>query len=112
MTDNELVSNLVNSVQTLIGEVFSHLDRDAFEEYLIPVETLIGIHNGNIQGDNSMSLQNGFSGISESDIRSLSHEDLVQAVLRMTSVNSVRAEDWVGSVYPCGHPADAFRSNQ
>lgn len=47
--------------------------------------------------------------MTEEAIRKLSHEELVQAVLRMVNVEPVNAKDWVGKVYVADQLADAFR---
>ena len=47
--------------------------------------------------------------MTEEAIRKLSHEELIQAVLRMLNVESVNAKDWLGKVYVADQLADAFR---
>jgi hypothetical protein len=49
------------------------------------------------------------SEMTEEMIRKLSHEELVQAVLRMVNVEPVNAQDWLGKVYVADQLADAFR---
>lgn len=54
-------------------------------------------------------LKNHNDKMTEEAIRKLSHEELVQAVLRMINVKSVNAQDWLGVVYIPDQLADAFR---
>lgn len=52
----------------------------------------------------------GYDRISEEVIRSMSHEELIEAVLRMFNVREENAENWRGSVYLPDDLADAFRA--
>lgn len=45
----------------------------------------------------------------ENDVRTMSHEELVQAVLRLFSVPTQKCEDWNGDCYIPDELADAFR---
>ena len=45
----------------------------------------------------------------ESKIREMSHEELIEAVIRMFSVEAVNSEEWRGAVYLPDQLADAFR---
>jgi D-ribose pyranose/furanose isomerase RbsD len=58
-----------------------------------------------------MNLLTSYNGLSEEDIRAMSHEELIQAVLRMFARNIERAgeyEDYSNVLIP-DHLADAFR---
>ena len=53
-----------------------------------------------------------YEGLSEEDIRALSREELIDAVLRMFKVHSVRAEKCLGDVMLPDSLADAFRGRR
>jgi hypothetical protein len=48
--------------------------------------------------------------MTESAIREMSHEELIQAVIRLLNVRHVEADDWRGAVYLPDELADAFRN--
>jgi DNA-directed RNA polymerase delta subunit len=54
-------------------------------------------------------LLNNYSNITEEKIRSMSHEELINAVLRLMNVKEVKAEDYLGAVFLPDDLADAFR---
>jgi len=49
-------------------------------------------------------------GLSETDIRALSHEELIEVVLHMLDVDVVKAEDYIGSVVLVDSVVDALRN--
>jgi hypothetical protein len=48
--------------------------------------------------------------MTESAIREMSHEELIQAVIRLLNVEHVEADGWRGAVYLPDELADAFRN--
>ena len=52
---------------------------------------------------------NNYSEITESEIRAMSHRKLLAAVLRMMNVETVKAQDYLGSALLPDDLADAFR---
>lgn len=52
---------------------------------------------------------NSCDGLKEEDIRKLSHEELIQAVLRTFSCRTINCQDWFGTAYGLDDIADAFR---
>lgn len=52
---------------------------------------------------------NAYSGITEKEIRDMSHEQLVEAVIRLLKVEQVRANVFYGACLLPDSLADAFR---
>ncbi len=52
----------------------------------------------------------GYKGLSEDEVRAMSYDELVEAVLRMFKVYERPAENWFGPVYLPDELADAFRN--
>lgn len=57
-------------------------------------------------------LINSYDGLKEEDIRKLSHEELIQAVLRMFKVPNIACQNWLGEGLLPDELADAFRNRQ
>lgn len=55
---------------------------------------------------------NSYDGLKEDDIRKLSHEELIQSVLRLFKVREIQCQDWYGSGLLPDELADAFRNRQ
>ena len=53
---------------------------------------------------------NAYGSITEDEIRYMSHNDLIEAVLRMLSVKEESAKDWNGYILLPDELADAFRN--
>lgn len=53
---------------------------------------------------------NNYDGLSEEEIRNMSHEELVEAVLRLLKVKDVQCENHYGSALLSDNLADAFRN--
>lgn len=56
-----------------------------------------------------MGMLNGYDGITEAKIRAMSHDDLIEAVLRMMKVSEIKCQDWYGAGLIPDQLADAFR---
>ena len=54
-------------------------------------------------------LLNNYDQITEEHIRALTHEELIQAVLRLLRTEEIQCEDWLGPGLIPDHLADAFR---
>jgi len=50
-----------------------------------------------------------YNGCSEKDIRAMPYEDLVNAVIKMFSVQEIKCEEWRGAGLLPDDLADAFR---
>lgn len=57
-------------------------------------------------------LLNAYSGLTEEEIKRMSHDELVEAVLRLMKVRSVDSQGWFGNVLINDELADAFRNRQ
>lgn len=57
-------------------------------------------------------LLNSYNGLTEEDIRKLSHEELIQAVLRTFKVPKIQCQNWFGDGLLPDELADAFRNRQ
>ena len=55
-------------------------------------------------------LIDSYSDLSEKNIREMTHEELIQAVLRMFHVREIRCQDYMGSGLLPDELADAFRN--
>ena len=55
---------------------------------------------------------NSCDGLKEEDVRKLSHEELIQAVLRLFKVREIQCQDWIGTGLLADELADAFRNRQ
>lgn len=66
----------------------------------------------NIKVRTKFSILNSYDGIFEEDIRKMSHEELIEAVLRAFKVREIRAEDYHGGALLPDELADAFRNRQ
>lgn len=54
-------------------------------------------------------LNNSYHNMSIDDIKAMNHDELVEAVIRLTNVKMVNCEDWIGSCLIPDQLADAFR---
>jgi hypothetical protein len=53
---------------------------------------------------------NNYNGITEKEIREMTHEQLIQAVIRMLSLAEINAVEIYGKCIPIDNVADAFRN--
>jgi hypothetical protein len=58
------------------------------------------------------TLETSFSGMGEKEIREMSHDKLVEAVVRLIKVKEIRCQHYRGAGYLPEHLADAFLNGE